>query len=302
MSNCLISVIIPTYKRPTFLKRAIDSVLNQTYHNIEIIVVSDNDADTEYEFETLAIIQKYKGQKNITYLPGIGNKGGCYARNRGLDVAHGEYVNFLDDDDIMLPEKIKRQLEVLEKNGWKAAVVGCCAAIKNAKGKIYRIEKPKFDPDDILFSELCCNICTTSINLINTNICRKAGGFHYIESSQEHLFLIGIFSEDPTFCYVNEVLVEINQHNGPRVSNNIKRPIGTLKLTKYLEENFYSNYDEKHIKILRLARLKEDILAYCMMENFKKAHYYYIERCRLKLIDFENIKILLKIIQMMFFQ
>lgn len=297
MKDKLVSVIIPTYNRPKFLKRAVESVLNQNYKNIEIIIVSDNDMDSEYEQETISIVNSLSKQGNITYLPAIGNRGGCYARNRGLKYANGEYVNFLDDDDTMLPQKIQLQINALEKNGEQTAVVGCYAAIKNSKGKIYRIEKPKYDSGDILFSELKCNLCTTSINLINTKICRKAGGFHYIESSQEHLFLIGVFTVDPTFCYVNQVLVEINQHEGPRVSNNSNRPIGTLKLTKYIEENYYKLYDEKHVKVLRLARLKADIMAYCILGEFCKAWELYKLRCKIKLLDIENFKIFIKMIQ-----
>lgn len=290
MEKLRVSVIIPTYKRPEFLERAIKSVINQTYHNIEIIVVSDNDVESEYENETVAIIKQFSEVENILYLPAIGNQGGCYARNRGLGAANGEYVNFFDDDDVMYPTKIERQVEIIEKSDKMIAVIGCCAAIRNEKGNIYRTERPEFDPSDILFSELKKNICTTSINIVNTEVCRKAGGFEYIESSQEHLFLIKVFSICPTFDFVDETLVEIDQHTGSRVSNNNKRPIGALKLTKRIE-TFYNKFDDKKVKQLKLARYAEDIRAYCCLRKYKEAWKLYLKRIGICLFDLENIKL-----------
>lgn len=293
-----VSIIIPTYKRPEFLKRAIDSAVNQTYKDIEIIVVSDNDIDSEYEKETLEIVSKYKELKNFKYLPAIGNQGGCYARNRGLEIAEGEYINFLDDDDVLHNDKIEKQIQLLKKHKEKIAVIGCCAAIINSKGRIYRIEKPIYDNKDIFYSELKCNICTTSINLINAKICKQVGGFEYIESSQEHLFLIKIFSENPTFDYVDDILVDINQHSGTRVSTNPKKPIGTLKLTKIIEK-YYNRYDEDKVNQIKNIRMYMDIRAYCLLKEYKKAWSLYKKKLKMKKIDKENIKLLIIILMNM---
>jgi glycosyltransferase involved in cell wall biosynthesis len=65
--NPLVSVVIPTYKRPDMLGRAINSVLNQTYDNIEIIVVDDNDADSEYRRETEEFLERYADVDNLLY-------------------------------------------------------------------------------------------------------------------------------------------------------------------------------------------------------------------------------------------
>jgi len=289
MDKMRVSVIITTFERPEFLERAIISVINQTYQNIEIIVVSDNDVESVYESKTMTVMKSFFNAKNILFLPTIGNQGGCYARNRGLESATGEYVNFLDDDDIMYPKKIELQVEVIKKSDKVIAVVGCCAAIKNAKGDIFRTERPEFNPSDILFSELKKNICTTSLNLVNTEICRQVGGFEYIESSQEHLFLIKVFSVCPTFDFVDETLVEIDQHAGLRVSNNQKRPFGALKLTKRIED-YYNQFDEGQVKQLKLARYSENIRAYYLLNDFNECRRLYLKRMRISLFDLENIK------------
>lgn len=113
-ANPLISVIIPTYKRPTYLARAIDSALNQNYDRVEIIVVDDNDAESEGRALTEKVMEKYSQNPCVTYIKHEVNKNGSAARNTGFKHAQGEYVAFLDDDDEFLPEKLSSQLECLQ--------------------------------------------------------------------------------------------------------------------------------------------------------------------------------------------
>ncbi len=108
--NPLVSVIIPTHNRPELLKRAVSSVLEQTYENLELIVIDDASAeraDLDSTFD-LGLITTFD------YLYLDENRGGAGARNVGLDAATGEYIAFLDDDDEWLPEKIERQVELFE--------------------------------------------------------------------------------------------------------------------------------------------------------------------------------------------
>lgn len=111
----LVTVVIPTYKRPEDLKRAIESVLNQKYNNIEIKVVDDNNPDTLERKETQALMEQFKDNDRVEYLQHERNKGGSAARNTGWRKAKGEYITFLDDDDEISPNKIYKQVECLEK-------------------------------------------------------------------------------------------------------------------------------------------------------------------------------------------
>ena len=96
----LVSVIIPTYKRSKSLNRAIDSVLSQTYPNIEIIVVDDNGKGSKYQLETEKSLEKYIKTDKIKYIIHDVNRNGSAARNTGFKHSRGEYINFLDDDDV----------------------------------------------------------------------------------------------------------------------------------------------------------------------------------------------------------
>ena len=111
----LVSIIITTYGNPVKLRRAIDSVLAQTYKDIEIIVVDDNDPASVNRKTTEKVINVYSNDKRVVYVKHEKNMNGSAARNTGLRNAGGEYIAFLDNDDVYLPERIKESVELLER-------------------------------------------------------------------------------------------------------------------------------------------------------------------------------------------
>src|SRR5699024_12399636 len=94
-----VSVIMPTYKRADMLERAINSVLNQTYNDVELIVVDDNNPNTVYRKETSKVMKKYKNYNRVRYIKHERNMNGAVARNTGIFYSTGELITFLDDDD-----------------------------------------------------------------------------------------------------------------------------------------------------------------------------------------------------------
>lgn len=149
----LVSVIIPTYKGAENLSRAIDSVLSQLYDSIEIIVVDDNDPSTIERTQTEEVMKKYK-EKGIYYIQHERNKNGAAARNTGIARAEGEYICFLDDDDFYFEERIKRSVEVIEKNQFFDAVY--CNVIITNKTNIKGIIRANkvLTQKDILLNEM----------------------------------------------------------------------------------------------------------------------------------------------------
>ncbi len=116
MTDKLVSVVVPTYKGSEVIARAVDSVLQQSYPEIEIIVVDDNSPDSPERMATELAMKRYNDIKNVVYLKHEVNKNGAAARNTGINYSHGEYVAFLDDDDWFLPEKIKIQIGYLQQH------------------------------------------------------------------------------------------------------------------------------------------------------------------------------------------
>ncbi len=106
----LVSVIIAAYNVEKYVAEAVDSVLNQTYKNIEIIVVDDGSTDSTRE-----ALEPYIKQNKIKYIYQE-NKRLAAARNTGLRISKGEYIAILDSDDLFLPEKIEKQVDFLENH------------------------------------------------------------------------------------------------------------------------------------------------------------------------------------------
>jgi glycosyltransferase involved in cell wall biosynthesis len=109
MLPCLVSVIIPCYNAERWVREAIQSCLDQTYRPIEIIVIDDGSTDG-----SLAVIKSFGDAVRSETGP---NRGGCAARNRGIALSRGRYIQFLDADDYILPQKIEHQVSHLEATG-----------------------------------------------------------------------------------------------------------------------------------------------------------------------------------------
>ncbi len=114
----LISVTMATYNRADILPRAIESILNQTFTNFELIIVDDGSTD-----ETQSVLRDYQNQDNrivIAYQP---NSGLATARNHSLQLAEGKYIALMDDDDISMPKRLEKQLFYLENSPGEMACV-----------------------------------------------------------------------------------------------------------------------------------------------------------------------------------
>lgn len=240
----LVSVVIPTYHRPVFLKRCIDSVLDQTYRNIEIIVVDDNDPETEARKETELVMQAYAGVDNITYLKHDHNKNGSAARNTGWRNSHGKYITFIDDDDAIAPTKIEKQVEYLEHldPSWGACYTG------------YRLLKEHGDPQ--ISSEKRFGDCyvaalmrtmfmgSGSNLLLRKSVVDEVNGYdETFIRNQDIEFLVRVL-EKYKLAYVDEVLLTIYQEG--------ERPNRSFEQLESISQHYLSKFKD------RIERLEPD--------------------------------------------
>jgi len=158
LGNELISVVIPTHNRSKLLMRAIDSALNQTYNNIEIIVVSDGSTD-----DTDLVMELINAQnENLKYIPYHPGKGGNYARNIGVKAAEGEFVAFLDDDDEWHKDKLQKQIDVFNSNSEIGLVcTGIHAVYENEKVTTIFIPPAPLDSSKKILLGNCIGSTTT---------------------------------------------------------------------------------------------------------------------------------------------
>ena len=133
----LVSIIMPTYNCGKFIGKTIESVVNQTYSNWELIISDDASSDNTEE-----VVRKYLSDKRIKYIRFDTNKGAAEARNNSMKLAIGEYMAFLDSDDLWLPDKLEKQLTFMKKNNYNFT----CTAyeqINEQNEKLNKVITPK---------------------------------------------------------------------------------------------------------------------------------------------------------------
>lgn len=247
----LVTAIITTYKRePTLLSRAIESVLSQTYTNLELIVVDDSPADYEYRADVKTLCEGYGAR--LRYIPHATNQGACAARNTGIDAANGELIAFLDDDDEWLPTKIEKQQKLFISD--KIGLVYCDNYIVDEISERVYEEKKRCLQGDIFDALMIKNyIGSTSLPLLRFDAVLKVGKFDIkMPASQDYDLWLRI-AERYAVSYVNEPLVNYFIHNGEQItkSNDFKRDARTRIINKY------KDYLQKHPKVyaVKLALL-----------------------------------------------
>lgn len=227
----IVSVIIPTHNRNGFLQSAIESVLNQTFQSFEIIVVDDASSE-----DVQGIVQGFHDRR-VKYIRHEINKGEAGARNTGLIHSNGEYIAFLDDDDMWFPEKLALQMNVLENS--PANVGGIYSgfiAINGAKQTSYaRIPTRKGNIyQDLLVKN---TIGTPSTVLIKRACIETAGLFdENIFYGVDHDFYLRI-AKHFHFEYIAKPLVQYNIHENCLTNNPEIRAKGLEAMShKYSEE------------------------------------------------------------------
>lgn len=243
----LVSVIIPTYKRTDLLLKAIDSVLNQTYKNIEVLVVDDNEPATIFRENTENIMKKYDKDNRVRYIKHSSNKNGAAARNTGIAYSYGEYIEFLDDDDIYLPMKTEIEVEFLNKNLEHHAVY--CGRIQNGKNVVGEISG---DLSEImLLSEF---MPTTPALMFRKNALLEIGGFNENFKRHQEVEMLLRFFERYTIGCVSQILVSISEISGENEIHGIE-----LENNKKL---YLKTFDEKIEKIdIKTPGFKKNV--YC---------------------------------------
>lgn len=203
-----VTVIIPCYNRDNFIQKTVDSVLNQTYFNIEIVVVDDGSTDS-----TRQILDSYGDSIEILEHPGRKNKGQSASINLAMRSTESEYVALLDSDDLFAPNKIKQQVAYLEENPDIGLVYSNGFAIDEEGRKLYEIYQKghveKSDPNRVL---LDCYFLVPNNSLVRHSAFNLAGGVdESLRSAQDHDMAIRL-AEIAKLAYLDEHLFYYRRH------------------------------------------------------------------------------------------
>lgn len=203
-----VTVIIPCYNREDFIVQTVESVLDQTYPNIELIVVDDGCTDSSRQ-----ILEGYDKRIILLNHPGRANKGQSAAINLGLRKASGEYVAILDSDDLFAFEKIEKQVAFLECHPEVGLVYSNGHAIDEKGERLYRFYRPSHDePSDPNRVLLDCYFLMPNNSLVRRKVLEEAGEFdESLRSGQDHDMAIRI-SEVARLAFFDEDLFYYRRH------------------------------------------------------------------------------------------
>lgn len=166
----LVSIIMPVYNAEKFIREALDSVLQQTYDNWELLIYNDFSSDKSEN-----IIKEYINDTRVKYFYGNKNIGAFKAKNYLINKAHGDFITFLDADDLMNTKRIELQLDRMT-NDEKLGMVGCQVLYVNEKKEILRKSKKPITYDEIKFAINSNNVIGGSIMFIRRAALEKVGG------------------------------------------------------------------------------------------------------------------------------
>lgn len=171
-----VSIIIPTHNGVKNIERAVRSAFYQNYDNLEVIVVDDNGKGTDTQIQTKKAIEKFLQNPQFKYIVHETNKNGSAARNTGAKYATGKYLNFLDDDDELGPEKIRSQVEQMESlsEEWAGSY---SSTIIRSDGKVVRTVKAT-QSGNLLVEHLTVTVrIGTPSLLLRRSIWESIGGY-----------------------------------------------------------------------------------------------------------------------------
>lgn len=243
----LVSVVIPTYRRPDKLERAVESVLSQTYSDLELLLVNDNVPGDEFTQSLIKRTERYKNDSRFHLLMQEKHINGAVARNFAIKQAKGEYVAFLDDDDWWEPNKIEEQVNVLTHLDESWGGVSCKFTQYDANGNV--LNKSKKYKDGNIYKDvlnLQSDVATGTL-LLRHKCLDDAGYFDESLKRNQDIQLIAQFTfryklkEVDKFLHCVDVSDTMNRPVDEKTClmyrdaflNSIKPILNTLTLSEY---------------------------------------------------------------------
>lgn len=267
----LVSIVVATYRRETELETALKSLAMQSYQNIEIILVDDN-ADKEWNKKVSVIAANFKNEfpsVSFNLIVNDTDLGSAKTRNVGIGFAQGEYITFLDDDDIYLPDKIKNQVEFMVSGGYDYSITDLILYNENDKEVDKRIRSYIKDTSvsSLETYHLKYHMTGTDTLMFKKDYLTKIGGFDPINVGDEFYLMQKAINEGGKFGYLPLCDVKAYVHTGDGgLSSGDGKIKGENALYEYKKAHFYklNKKDVGYIKMRHHA-----VLAYAYIRMRK---------------------------------
>jgi len=268
----LVSVIVSTYRRDDLLTRALKSLSAQTYDNTEIVVVDDN-GDSEWNKKVNTIVENIKKDCRFPLVLKTmdENKGAPAARNQGIDAASGEYITFLDDDDVYMEEKIERQTADMTAADADYGLTDLY--LYNAEEKLVdsrtRPYLKQTDPDSLLRYHILYHMTGTDTLMFKADYLREIGGFPPINVGDEYYMMIEAITRGGKICYSPECYVKAYVHSGETtgLSSGYGKIEGENNLYR-AKEQYLDRLSKSEVKFVKVRHWAVLAYAYLRMKHY----------------------------------
>ncbi len=214
----LVSVIVATYKRDEILLRALNSLATQTYKNFEIILVDDN-AIGDWNSKVSEVVKKFKSDYpkiTLKYIVNKTNQGSAKTRNIGINASTGEFITFLDDDDIYLPENIEKQIENMISANADFGITDLDMFYDDESlcEKRTRYFIKSTEKEDLIKYHLMYHLAGTDTMIFKKDYLLKIGGFDPIDVGDEFYLMFKAIENGGKFTYLKGCFVKAYVHKG----------------------------------------------------------------------------------------
>lgn len=282
----LVSIIMPTYKQTELLYKAVESVMKQTYQNIELIIIDDNKEEI-FKNSNKNYFDKLNNSK-IVYIQNEQNLGSTATRNKGIFLANGKYITFLDDDDIYVPFKIEKQVVQMEQEDADVSV--CNLILKNEKGKIVDKRQRKYlsRKEPLLVAHLKYHITGTDTMMFKSEFLKSIGGFDEENLGDEFYLMLKALEKKPKFIHINYdgVIALVHSQTGLSSGDN---KIKAEKMLLNFQTKYFDVLKKKDIRYIKMRHNVVLATAHKKNKEFVKCIGYLFKSFFTDMIGFVNI-------------
>lgn len=249
----LVSVVVATYKREESLRKSLKSLVEQTYNDVEIIVVDDN-ANEEWNKKVKMIVDEISQLHPIIYIKNKVNKGSAETRNIGIKKATGDYITFLDDDDLYMPNKIKNQVEHMIKSNSDFSITDL--ELLNENGKKIETRTRGYIKDTnkecLLKYHLMHHMTGTDTMMFKREYILKVGGFPGIDVGDEFYLMQRAIEEGGRFTYLPVCDIKAYVHTETDgLSSGDSKINGENRLFEF-KRMYFDRLDKKSIRYIKM--------------------------------------------------
>lgn len=270
----LVSVVVATYKREAELKNALESLAKQTYPNMEIVLVDDNGNDgwNSKVSETVKVFRNRYPKIKLECIVNNSNQGSSKTRNIGIHSAHGDYITFLDDDDIYLPDKIRKQVEFMETNQCDYSITDLILYNEDDKKINRRIRSyiKETTVESLRLYHLKYHMTGTDTIMFKKEYLIQIGGFAPIDVGDEFYLMQRAIEEGGKFGYLPGCEIKAYVHTGDGgLSSGDGKIKGENALYEY-KKTFFNQLEAGDIRYIKMRHYAVIAYAELRRKNYVK--------------------------------